>query len=99
MLFHIAREALTNARKHASPTWIRVALDSASDRVHLEIEDDGHGFDCDVDLPEQHRGLRNMRSRAAAAGADLVVKSAPGNGTTVIVDLPTDSKQTHRDGG
>ncbi|HZU87190.1 MAG TPA: two-component regulator propeller domain-containing protein [Anaerolineaceae bacterium] len=53
-------------------------------RVCLEICDNGHGFDI-ASVPPDHFGLRNIRERAAAIGADLEVSSQPGQGTRVRV--------------
>jgi PAS domain S-box-containing protein len=88
MLFHIAREALTNARKHASATSIRVTLQDFGDVLSLQIEDDGDGFDTERPRAEAQRGLRNMRARAASMGGDLSIKSAPGAGSTIAVTIP-----------
>jgi signal transduction histidine kinase len=88
MLFHIAREALTNARKHSSATAIRVTLQGFGDLLSLQIEDDGSGFDTERPRAEEQRGLRNMRARAASMGGDLNIKSAPGAGSTIAITLP-----------
>jgi signal transduction histidine kinase len=53
----------------------------------LEVRDDGAGFDTALELPEIHRGLRNMASRAGVVGADFEVESAPGQGTAIHVGL------------
>ncbi len=90
-LYHIAHEALSNARKHAHPECVTITLSLTTTHVTLEIKDDGCGFELDVDLPEQHRGLRNMYSRARNVGAGLDVRSAPGQGTTIRVELPLQS--------
>jgi PAS domain S-box-containing protein len=93
MLFHIAREALTNARKHANPTWIRIVLRGESGHVRLEIQDNGRGFDTQEGRAAEHRGLRNMNARAAASGAALTIKSAPAKGTTVMVELSVNAPE------
>jgi PAS domain S-box-containing protein len=90
MLFHIAREALTNARRHANPKWTKIALQAQPGHVRLEIQDDGRGFDTAEGWSDEHRGLQNMNARAAASSAELTIKSAPGQGTIVIVDLPVE---------
>lgn len=89
MLFHIAQEALTNARKHARATSLWLSLGTAPDGgARLEIRDNGAGFDTAASVGEEHHGLRNMASRARAAGGTLSVISAPGGGTSVTVDIP-----------
>jgi signal transduction histidine kinase len=88
MLFHIAREALTNARKHASASSIRFALRYDDHALSLEIRDDGKGFEPAAAHREEQRGLRNMRTRAVAIGAQLNVTSASDAGTAITVTLP-----------
>jgi two-component system NarL family sensor kinase len=92
-LFHIAQEALVNVRKHASARSLSIALRADVTALRLTICDDGAGFQVDGDRPEQHRGLRNMASRAAAAGAELRVQSAEGAGTTIEVQLPISARE------
>jgi PAS domain S-box-containing protein len=93
MLFHIAREALTNARKHARASCVDLALRNHADVVRLEVRDDGIGFDSDASPLEEQQGLRNMRLRAAAIGAELTIKSGGGKGTTIMVALPLGERE------
>jgi signal transduction histidine kinase len=64
--------------------------------VNLLVRDNGQGFDLKDEMPEQHRGLRNMAARADAAGGALTVESAPGVGTTVGVELPIRREEGER---
>lgn len=86
-LVQIAREALANVAKHASPCRAWVELRNGSQESTLRIRDDGRGFS-----PAQSRGhgLDIMRERAETVGASLTVKSAPGEGTEVVVTYPHD---------
>ena len=54
----------------------------------MTIADNGVGFVVDVSRPPAHQGLHNMRTRAAVIGATLIVDSAAGSGTRIIVTLP-----------
>ena len=82
-LYRIAQEALNNITKHAKARKVSVTLDcKPSGRVDLVIRDDGQGFDL-KSIPAGHLGVGIMRERAAAIGAKLNVKSAPGNGTEI----------------
>ena len=87
-LLNLVREALSNAVRHARA--MRIALSLTSDGVtsQLLIVDDGVGFDPTAPIAAGHHGLANMRARAAAIGGELDIRSAPGSGTRVIVDLP-----------
>jgi signal transduction histidine kinase len=85
-LFGIGREALGNAVKHAEATTAWIRLQALSDRLVLEIGDDGRGFDTHADHPG-HFGLESMRTRAAEIDARLTISSAPGQGTVVRAEL------------
>jgi signal transduction histidine kinase len=92
-LYHIVHEALSNVRKHARAHRVFVQARPEADHVLLTIQDDGSGFDVDLERPERHRGVRNMQARATAAGAQLRIESAPGHGTTIVAILPPPSGQ------
>ena len=85
--YRIAQEALTNARRHAGPSGLRVRLDQRADVVTLWIIDDGAGFDVSAHSEGRH-GLQIMRERAVDVGAELVIDAAPGRGTTVRFRWP-----------
>jgi two-component system sensor histidine kinase DevS len=87
-LFHITREALNNVRKHARASSVEIRLRVIDDLVRLDIVDDGAGFDPSAPRAERHNGLRNMASRARAAGGTLRVESAPRTGTRIRVEIP-----------
>jgi len=87
-LYRVAQEAIHNAVRHADATRITLAAGLDPDRgIWLEIADDGRGFDPGLERPG-HLGLRNMAERAARAGGDLTIDSAPGAGTRVQLSLP-----------
>jgi PAS domain S-box-containing protein len=87
-IYHIAHEALSNIRKHADAGLVSLSLVARQGYLVLEVRDDGRGFPVDRDLPEKHRGLRNMANRATAIGARIDVQSAGGLGTTIKVEVP-----------
>jgi signal transduction histidine kinase len=84
-LVHIAREAVTNAVKHARPGAIEVVLER-DDEWHLHVRDDGRGFDAAG--YREGFGLASMRHQAEALGGTLRVRSADRDGTTVEASLP-----------
>lgn len=90
-LFHVALEALTNARKHSRATAVTLVLTSVAGTLRLEVRDNGVGFDTATRYADDHNGLRNMPERARAAGGTLSIESTPGGGTTVRVELPRTS--------
>jgi signal transduction histidine kinase len=87
-LFHIARDALVNAHRHARAERIEVSLHASVSAVRLRVTDDGRGFDPQAERPEQHRGLHNMAARAQSAGGAMTIESKPEAGTTVAVEFP-----------
>src|SRR5579884_2396873 len=86
-LYRIAQEALHNIVKHAHATTVVLELTGQDHIVTLEVEDNGKGFDPAQSFPG-HLGLRSMRERAAKVGATLDIKSTPGQGTQVQVQVP-----------
>ncbi|MGZ8566729.1 MAG: ATP-binding response regulator [Actinomycetota bacterium] len=89
-MYRIAQEALSNVRRHAAAGLVRVSLHSRPDGVLMRIVDDGVGFDAAsvAHTSDGHLGITTMRERAALAGGECRVDSAPGRGTTVEVWLP-----------
>jgi PAS domain S-box-containing protein len=89
-LFRIAQESLTNVSKHAQASKVIVKLTKKDNLVQLSIADDGIGFDPEKiqRLKEKYVwGLISMKERAVAMGGELYVKSKPGKGTTIIVEI------------
>lgn len=88
-VLHILQEALSNVRKHAGATHVELAVRRDAG-YRFTVTDDGCGFDVKAapDVSETHIGLRIMRERAQRIGAQLEVRSHPGNGTVVTLTLP-----------
>lgn len=92
-LLRAAQEALTNAGKYAAAREVAVTLSYMGDVVVLDVQDDGRGFDP-AQLanapagPDGSFGLSGMRERAAQLGGTVEIESAPGEGTTVVVEIP-----------
>lgn len=95
-LIRIIQEALTNVRKHAAASSVRVRFTGDDGQVHIAVEDDGIGFDRDrLDAGTRPRfGMQTMHERAEAIGGALRVVTAPGRGTQVVVLLPAGSGRT-----
>jgi signal transduction histidine kinase len=96
-IVRVLDEALTNAVRHAEARRIKVDIELLTDTAGyacgcITVEDDGKGFALAPDgtaagRGTTGRGLRNMQSRAARCGAELMVKSGA-NGTRVQLALP-----------
>jgi two-component system, NarL family, sensor histidine kinase DevS len=93
-LLHLVREGLSNAVRHGHARLISIELRSTDDGSTLVIADDGSGFDPTRLAGAGHHGLANMRARAASIGGQIEIRSAPGAGTKVIVDLPRSTSIT-----
>jgi signal transduction histidine kinase len=91
-LFRIYQKALINVIRHAqaSHVWIHLELDD--ERVRLEIQDDGVGFEVPnrwTDLARHgHLGLAGAAERVELMGGEFQVISSPGQGTTVKMSVP-----------
>lgn len=85
-----AQEALANVRKHAEASEVTLTFSRIGDLVVLDVQDDGRGFVPREERPGQGErlGLLGMRERAEQLGGRLLVESAPGEGTTVVLELP-----------
>jgi signal transduction histidine kinase/DNA-binding NarL/FixJ family response regulator len=84
----IIQEALSNIHKHADAHSAQVIFSHQSDQITVVISDDGRGFDPSQ-LPEgEHFGLEIMAGRARDIGGDLQIRSAPGQGTQLLLSLP-----------
>jgi len=87
-LFHICQEALANIAKHAKASKVTIDLWATSDRVLLEISDDGQGFELDKTRKTVGHGLANMQTRVQNVGGDLDITSASGEGTSILAWVP-----------
>jgi signal transduction histidine kinase len=86
-VFRIIQEALMNVARHAKAGEVTVRLACRGGALHLEIEDDGCGFDpAGIDQPSS--GISDMQDRAYLVGGVVTVDSSPGAGTCVSCDLP-----------
>ena len=87
--YRVAREAMVNARKHADPEHVTIALDRGAGALVVSVSDDGHGFDPgDATDRRGHLGLAAMHDRASVAGGDLSITTPETGGTVVRLSLP-----------
>jgi len=86
-VYRVVQEALTNVAKYARAKEVRVKLQRVGECARLCVEDDGRGFDPKL-VREGRHGLAGMRFRLRSCGGDLVLRSTPGQGTTIEATLP-----------
>jgi two-component system, NarL family, sensor kinase len=92
LVFSAARELLANVVRHAHATEVTLRLVETDGELELDVEDDGRGFPVEQladRLADGHIGLAAQRVRVEAAGGRMDVVSAPGAGTRVAIQLPT----------
>ncbi|GAB6095846.1 hypothetical protein JCM14469_20990 [Desulfatiferula olefinivorans] len=103
-LYRLVQEALNNIRKHAKADQVSIRLVASYPHVILRIDDNGIGLEtdepCKIEGPNKHMGLRSMEERVNLLGGKLRLKSRPGAGTSVYVEVPIlkallDAKDTH----
>jgi len=89
VVFRVGQEALRNAERHARAQQVRLTLTLRGDVVRLEVSDDGVGFDPQHEPGRDDSfGRRLMADQAERVGATLAVRTAPGLGTTIRLDVP-----------
>jgi signal transduction histidine kinase len=92
-LYRIVQEALTNVCKHACASKVSIRLAKHQRKIRCAIRDDGNGFDAAAlnrASAQKGLGLVGIRERINAFGGTLLVKSDPGNGTELLVEIPTE---------
>ncbi len=97
-LLRVVQEALTNVRKHSGARRAAVRLGAIEERLVLEVEDDGRGFDpAHLEAALDHGfGLSSMKERAEQVGGSFAVHTAPERGTTITVTLePEETRAEH----
>ena len=92
-LLHIGHEALSNTLKYARARNFKANLSCKSEKLHLELLDDGDGFK--VEDRNDGVGLVGMRERVEQMGGELKITSSRGKGTKISVVLPCNGDQRH----
>ena len=99
-LYRITQEALNNIAKYAGAANVEILLKRRGDSVVLLIQDDGAGFDVAEfgERKSKTMGLVGMRERAGLVGGTFQIESAPGEGTTLYVQVPVTPAATNGSG-
>ena len=87
-MFHICQESLANAAKHAAAKRVDVSVWVTSERVLMEVQDNGRGFDMKQMNSSLGHGLANMQTRARNVGGEVDISSSRNEGTTVLAWVP-----------
>ena len=85
-LYRAAQEALTNVQRHAQASEASLTMELSAEALTLRVRDNGIGLPDKAD--QQGFGLRGMRERIMQLGGSVELRSASGDGTTVLIQLP-----------
>jgi signal transduction histidine kinase len=91
LIFRAVQEGLRNAAKHAEATNVEVHVAVGRERATATVSDDGRGFDATQAVNgggDAHMGLTFLSDLARDAGGELRLRSAPGEGTTLVLEVP-----------
>jgi signal transduction histidine kinase len=91
-LYRVLQEGLSNAYRHGGANRVAVRLRRVvrrgEPRLRMSISDNGHGFDAAAPLSEKTFGIQGMRDRVEMIGGRFRIKSSPGMGATVAIEVP-----------
>ncbi len=99
VVYRVAQECLQNVAKHSQASSVNLSLHVADKSIRLSVLDNGAGFHAETARARPTSfGLAGMRERAALLGGTLVIRTAPGKGTGVILELPRTAAQVAPNG-
>jgi signal transduction histidine kinase len=97
-VYRMTQEALANSARYSGAPSAQVFMEITQDQVHLNIADEGRGFDPGVALSRsenrEHFGLKGIQERAQGMGGHCQIYSSPGNGARIVIDLPLNIGKT-----
>jgi signal transduction histidine kinase len=97
ILYRVAQSALSNVDQHAKASDVKLSIRKFPRAIRLEIHDNGQSFEVGrVLFAKRHKrlGLLGSRERVEMVGGKFIVKSAPGEGTAVIAEIPIAYERT-----
>ena len=86
--YRVLQESLNNISRHAAARDVDVSLVGGSDELLLSVYDDGKGFDVEALEGDGGVGIVGMRERATLVGGMIEIRSAPSQGTRVVLRIP-----------
>lgn len=86
-IYRVTQEALANVARHSQARRVDLSLVYNGDSLQLALADNGQGFD--VNSKPNGMGLRSIRERVGSVRGTVQIQSAPGQGTRIIVQVPT----------
>jgi PAS domain S-box-containing protein len=96
VLYRFSQEALTNALKHSGAESFNLAIIKSYPRIIFLAEDDGIGFDAEIiGQDKRSLGLLGMRERASLLNGIFLLRSSPGSGTRIRIEIPLAEESRH----
>jgi signal transduction histidine kinase len=96
VLYRFSQEALTNALKHSGAENFNLAIIKSYPRIIFLAEDDGIGFDAEIiGQDKRSLGLLGMRERASLLNGIFLLRSSPGSGTRIRIEIPLVEESRH----
>jgi signal transduction histidine kinase len=96
-IFAIVQETVNNAVKHAQAQEIVVQLTETATAIYTVIKDNGIGFDVNQIMNNYEErgslGMINLKERTQLVGGELSIRSAPGNGTRITIQIPKEQSE------
>jgi signal transduction histidine kinase len=92
-LFRAVQESLTNVVRHSHATQVLVELYESGDTLFMKVSDNGVGACPDAGRKKNSFGLLGIKERINTLGGELHIKSAPDQGVTLTVSVPTEIRQ------
>jgi signal transduction histidine kinase len=86
--FRIVQELLQNISKHSDAGNAIVQISLQHNRLNIAVEDDGKGFNIELAKSQKGMGLKNIESRVKILKGSFDYRTAPGKGTSVLIDIP-----------
>jgi NarL family two-component system sensor histidine kinase LiaS len=93
-LWRVMQEILSNVARHSQASRVRLCLEGTARQVTLALSDNGEGFDPHA-VEQRGIGLRSIRERIEQVGGTVLIQSAPGRGTHIVVRCPLPSVSEH----
>lgn len=91
-IYRIIQESINNAIKHAQASQLRIDLQNQKDDIHINIADNGVGYDYEERKHSQGLGLKNILSRVELLDGELYIDTEAGKGTQYSIVIPNDKQ-------
>lgn len=96
VLYRFSQEALTNTLKHSGAEIFNLSIIKSYPRIIFLAEDDGVGFNAEIiGRDKRSLGLLGMRERASLLNGTFQMRSTPGDGTRIRIEIPLEEESRH----